>query len=231
MPTTAHEHKLDNPVWNSLNEHHRSLAVEYTGLKFYQPEYCPFGGFDNHNNIYAPGYEKLAESFFIVGEQPILPDFLTIKKELVCLQMIVPKKIETPENEKVVPLTAEHTNVLYNLVNLVQPGYFRSKTGLLGNYYGIFKNNELVAVTGERMKMDAFTEVSAVVTHPEYTGKGYARQLLAHTVNSIFAENKQPYLHVLENNTGAIKLYETSGFSTRRKISFWQIQVKEALTQ
>jgi hypothetical protein len=39
------EHKLDNPVWNSLNEIHKSYSLEYKGLKFYNPEYCPFGGF------------------------------------------------------------------------------------------------------------------------------------------------------------------------------------------
>ena len=43
------------------------------------------------------------------------------------------------------------------------------------------------------------------------------------TVNNIFNENKTPYLHVVEDNSGAIKLYEKLGFTTRRKISFWNI--------
>jgi predicted GNAT family acetyltransferase len=94
---------------------------------------------------------------------------------------------------------------------------------LLGNYYGIFKNGELVAAAGERMKMFDFIEVSAIVTHPRHTGKGYAKQLIAHTVNNIFIKNKTPYLHVLENNFTAIKLYEKLGFIARRKISFWNI--------
>ena len=69
--------------------------------------------------------------------------------------------------------------------------------------------------------MDAYTEVSAVVTHPAHTGKGYAKKLVAYTANKIFAENKIPYLHVAETNTGAVALYEKIGFVTRRKISFW----------
>ena len=73
------------------------------------------------------------------------------------------------------------------------------------------------------MKMTDYTEVSAVVTHPLYTGRGYAKQLVAHTVNNIFLENKTPYLHVAEKNNGAIKLYEALGFKTRRKISFWNL--------
>ena len=105
----------------------------------------------------------------------------------------------------------------------MQPGYFKSKTALLGNYFGIFKNGELVAVTGERMTMNDFIEVSAIVTHPNHTGQGYAKQLIAHTVNNILDQNKTPYLHVVEDNIVAIKLYEKLGFKTRRKISFWNI--------
>jgi len=29
------EEKLDNPVWNSLNETHKSLSIEYDETKFY----------------------------------------------------------------------------------------------------------------------------------------------------------------------------------------------------
>lgn len=56
-----------------------------------------------------------------------------------------------------------------------------------------------------------------------HTGKGYAKQLTAHTVNAIFDQNKTPFLHVAETNSNAIALYEKLGFTTRRKISFWNI--------
>lgn len=217
--------KLDNPVWHSLSESHRQLAIDYTAMKFYQPAYCLFGGFEEPvtEYRYSAQYEKLTSNFFIIGEKPLLPDALMIKKELVCLQMVLHNKIDLPVSNNMVLLTDAHTDALYTLVNLVQPGYFTRKTALLGSYFGIFIKDELVAVTGERMKMHAFTEISAVVTHPAHTGKGYARQLLAHTANNIFSENKTPYLHVLEDNVGAIRLYETLGFTTRRKISFWHI--------
>ncbi len=73
------------------------------------------------------------------------------------------------------------------------------------------------------MKMNDFVEVSAIVTHPGHIRQGYAKQLIAHTVNNIFAQSKTPYLHVAEINVGAIKLYEKLGFMTRRKMSFWNI--------
>lgn len=37
--------KLDNPVWFSLDETHKELAIVYDSVKFYNPDYCPFGGF------------------------------------------------------------------------------------------------------------------------------------------------------------------------------------------
>ncbi|MBF4506046.1 GNAT family N-acetyltransferase [Flavobacterium sp. JLP] len=220
------ETKLDNPVWNALAETHSAFAIDYGNTKFYNPNYCTFGGFSELESTFdaTRQYASLTESFFIVGEKPSLPDSLKIEKELVCLQMIVYNKIEQPINNEIVKLTQKHNDDLVHLVNLVQPGYFKNKTASLGNYYGIFKDNQLIAVTGERMKMNDFTEVSAIITHPDHTGKGYAKQLIAHCVNTIFDQNKIPFLHVVESNVGAIALYEKLGFITRREMSFWNIK-------
>jgi ribosomal protein S18 acetylase RimI-like enzyme len=222
---TQDDKKLDNPVWFSLSETHQSFAVDYGSVKFYHPGYCSFGGFEKGNAIAKSidEYSMMVDSFFIVGEKPELSNLLKLNKELVCLQMIVYNPIDVAINDPIIKLADEHIDALYELVNVVQPGYFKKKTALLGNYYGIFKNGELVAVTGERMQMNDFIEVSAVVTHPNHTGKGYAKQLVVHTVNEIFKQNKTPYLHVIEDNKGAIQLYEKLGFTIRRKISFWNI--------
>ncbi|WP_447635389.1 GNAT family N-acetyltransferase [Flavobacterium microcysteis] len=217
--------KLDNPVWHSVSESHRDFAIDYKNIKFYHPDYCPFGGFEISNDISdsIDAYSLLVDSFFVVGEKPTLSDKLLLKNELICAQMIVSGKIQMEYKNTIVPLTEKDIKALFDLVNLVQPGYFKEKTALLGNYYGIFEEGELIAVTGERMKMDDFVEISAVVTHPKHNGKGLAKQLVAHTANAIFKEGKIPYLHVVESNVGAIKLYEKLGFTTRRKISFWHI--------
>lgn len=219
------ENKLDNPVWNSLSESNSKFAIDYKGTQFYNPDYCPFGGFTELETTLGATnqYSALVENFFIVGEKPEIADSLKIVKELVCLQMVIYNKIELSITSEIVKLTEKHNEELVQLVNLVQPGYFKNKTPELGNYYGIFKDNQLIAITGERMKMNNFTEVSAIITHPDHTGKGYAKQLIAHCVNAIFSENKVPYLHVVESNIGAIALYEKLGFVIRRKMSFWNI--------
>jgi predicted GNAT family acetyltransferase len=114
----------------------------------------------------------------------------------------------------------ENKDDLFRLVNSVQPGYFKSRTSELGFYFGIYKDGELIAVTGERMKMDAYTEVSAVVTDPYYTGQGLAKKLVTYTTNKIFGENKIPYLHVAETNVAAINLYENSVLKQDGKLVF-----------
>lgn len=223
------EDKLDNPVWYSLSESHKKFTVDYEGLKFYQPDYCPFGGFitvESSENALNE-YLNLVDSFFVVGEKPNYSTLLTLNKELICCQMVLNSPIEMDIKEEITNLKTEQKSDLLRLVNLVQPGYFKNNTPELGNYYGIYKGNELVAVTGERMKMDAYTEVSAVVTHPDHGGKGYAKQLVAYTANQVFLAHKTPYLHVAENNIAAINLYEKLGFVTRRKISFWNFRRKD----
>jgi ribosomal protein S18 acetylase RimI-like enzyme len=220
--------KLDNPVWYSLAESHKQYAITYDETPFYDPEYCPFGAaLDPKQSANALAqYSQLSANFFIVGEKPEIPPTLQLENELVCLQMMIKAPITIPIINTIIKLEETHREDLLGLVKIVYPEYFKSKTATLGNYYGIYQNQKLVAVTGERMQMNDFIEVSAVITHPDYLGKGYAKQLVAHTANVILNQNKIAFLHVYEKNLGAIKLYEKLGFETRRKISFWNITKK-----
>lgn len=218
-----HEWKLDNPTWHALNESHKQFCVTYDNLNCYHPGYCPFGGFIGYNDIsrLLDQYAGTIDNFFIIGKKPEFSEKLLLKNELVCLQMIMHAAPAIEIKEEIVPLTGEHAEELFALVTLVQPGYFKRKTIELGDYFGIFKDGQLVAVTGERMRMDGFTELSAIVTHPDHGGRGYARQLTAHVTNKILQEGKTPFLHVTETNEIAVNLYKKVGFETRRKMSFW----------
>ncbi|MCF7560211.1 GNAT family N-acetyltransferase [Sabulilitoribacter multivorans] len=219
------EDELDNPVWNALTDVHTNHAIDYGNVKFYHPEYAPFGAYINNQDTSEAiqKHAKLIDTFFVVANEPKLPPNFKPAVKYVGLQMIIYNKINHPIEEQIIEINKTHYNQLIELVKLVYPEYFKPKTNSLGTYYGIFKNNKLVAVTGERFQTKNFIEISAVITHPDHTGKGYAKQLITYTVDGIFKKNKIPFLHVDVTNTGPIALYKKMGFVVRRKLEFWKI--------
>jgi ribosomal protein S18 acetylase RimI-like enzyme len=219
--------KLNNPAWHSLKEVHRDFNVGNDTIRLYQPDVCLFGG------IYPSSAEAMTQlnglidpgaTFFILGDLPALPEGFELIHKLLCAQMVCLHPILSSNHETLVYLNDDFREELFQLVQLVQPGYFQQKTCAMGDYFGIFQNDQLVAAAGERMRMDGFTEVSAVVTHPDYAGRGFAKQLVAKVVNKNLNEGKIPYLHVAEHNLPAIGLYEKLGFVKRRTIPLWKIQ-------
>ena len=82
---------------------------------------------------------------------------------------------------------------MMKLVDLTKPGPFAARTIALGSYIGI---GQLVAMAGERMRFDGFTEISAVCTHPDYTSRGYASFLVGALTQNILARGETPFLHI-----------------------------------
>lgn len=136
-------------------------------------------------------------------------------------QMVSLSEINLPETHEIVHLNNRFENELYELVQTYYPGFFRPKTSVLGNYYGIFDDGKLVSVTGERFQNNDFCEISAVVTNSDYTGKGYAQQLIAFVNNKILKNGKTPFLHVDPKNTRAISVYEKLGFTLRKPVNIF----------
>src|SRR5215510_5730670 len=103
--------KLDNPVWHSLSETHRRLAIDYSNIKFYHPEYCPFGGFTSAENMSGSidDYASGCNNFFVVGEKPVFSNSIKLKNELVCLQMVVNSRIDLQIREDIVEIGPAHT--------------------------------------------------------------------------------------------------------------------------
>jgi predicted GNAT family acetyltransferase len=87
---------------------------------------------------------------------------------------------------------------MIELTALTKPGPFDKRTHELGTYLGIFREKKLVAMAGERLKVPGYTEVSAVCTHPQHTGHGYARVLMCEVMRRIRERGETPFLHVRE---------------------------------
>ena len=104
------------------------------------------------------------------------------------------------------------------LTAATEPGPFLAETIQMGRYFGIRSNDgRLIAMAGERLKLDGFTEISAVCTAPEFRGRGFARTLVAYLVAQTLNEGKMAFLHVKAEN-GAKILYQKLGFCVRRTI-------------
>lgn len=215
--------KLDNPVYHSLNEFHKKFCLNFGSSKFYDPAVAAFGGAsDTGQEKDITDYAKICDDFLIFGEKP---DWTKAElSRLVCDQYVLQNRIELDLTEDIVLLKEENYPELIDFIKKFYPYYFKNRTPELGRYFGIFKDHKLVAVTGERMQMNDMTEVSAVITDIDYLGKGYAKQLVAFVSGKIFDDNKTPFLHVAETNTGAKKLYEKLGFDHRGTINLWGVK-------
>jgi len=97
-----------------------------------------------------------------------------------------------------------------------RPGPFGPRTRELGEYLGIFDGKKLVAMAGERMKVDGYTEISAVCVNEAFRGRGYAAHLTMALVSAVRSRGKTPLLHVLASNHRAIAIYRRLGFVERR---------------
>lgn len=217
--------KLDNPVYHSLNEYHKKFCFNLGDTKFYNPEVASFGGaaeLSREKDITE--YAKICDDFLIFGVRPDLGNLKTELSQLVCDQYVLENPVPFDLTEDITELKEENYEELLAFVMKFYPYYFKARTPELGRYFGIFKENKLVAVTGERMQMNDMTEVSAVITHTDHLGKGLARQLVAFVSGKIFADGKTPFLHVAETNTGAKKLYEKLGFMHRGTINLWGVK-------
>lgn len=220
--------KLDNPAWWALNGVQQPFATGASSVKRYQRGILPFAAYDHsapESIIELDNWLQPGESFFFIGALPSLPSHWTVLNELPCAQMILQSEITQQEDAVTVSaLDASHKTDMFNLINLVQPGYYEPDTYQLGNYYGIWQQGQLVAIAGERMRMEELAEISAICTHPDHTGRKYAQHLITHLCNTNLNEGNIPFLHVLQTNQRAISLYEYLGFTTRRMISFWKLR-------
>ena len=163
------------------------------------------------------------ESFYIIGDLPELPASYRIESKLLCVQMIATSIKTVAATVKIERLSQADDEQMIALMDVVFPGYYRPATWLMGDYFGIRHNGQLVAMTGERMQMEGFTEISAVVTHPDFTGRKYAQQLVSLAAAKNLASGIIPFLHTAETNERAIKIYELLGFVQRRIIAVWKI--------
>lgn len=218
---------LNNPVWHALNSHNQHLGAGNDRAKFFDSEVSPFVALhENTVQNFIELYGMLERNRISFFSTPLQLDIPAPWKVIACvhgLQMIhngIPlngKHIHTAS-----ALLADNSPEMVQLAKLTSPGPFSTRTIDFGHYQGIFNNDKkLIAMAGQRMHAFNYAEISAVCTHPEYTGKGCARQLITNQINRILRASEVPYLHVKHDNKRAVDLYKSLGFSVRSDMYFY----------
>jgi ribosomal protein S18 acetylase RimI-like enzyme len=128
----------------------------------------------------------------------------------------------------IVRLSGDDTADMVDLTTLVFPGFFRPQTPQMGRYFGIRRDAMLAAMAGERMSVTGYREISAVCTHPQFTGRGYAARLMLLLVDLILELGIVPFLHVGEANARARALYQRLGFVDRCVLPMWLVRRRDA---
>jgi ribosomal protein S18 acetylase RimI-like enzyme len=220
-------HILDNVIWQALTTRQAGFAETCRQARRFPREVTSLTAFEQESDqnyksladltgaggtaavfLEAP-YESRAGWEYVVGA-PLL--------EMICENGSFANA--PARSAPIVELGLADSPEMVALATLTKPGPFGTRTHELGEYLGIRCEGKLVAMAGERLKVPGYTEVSAVCTHPNHTGHGYAGVLMSELIRRIRERGETPMLHVREDNTRAVQLYERLGFRTRKRIHF-----------
>jgi ribosomal protein S18 acetylase RimI-like enzyme len=228
------EDLLYNPVYNALLTGDANLGLGTEKVKYFDEQVSPFAGF---HQDYDKGFDDLhtllpARRNILYATPHLInePKGWKIAAEIKGLQFVFHGKVETADPSlTLVSLNNTHIEEMIKLATLTKPGPFGPRTIDFGHYHGIFQNRQLVAMTGQRLHVANYTEISAVCTHPDHLGKGYAAALMIHQLNLIHNHGQKAFLHVREDNDRAIALYERLGFQVQRSMNFYFMKRRDAL--
>lgn len=225
---------LDNAVWHALNGPQQPIAHGQGLARRYDPEVAVFGALPDEPSpeawaslaalVAADGPDGAAVLF---RDEVVPPAGWTEHLRLPGYQMISDGAGASPApgSAGVRVLGAADVGDMLDLVERTEPGPFQIRTIELGRYLGIRDGEgRLIALTGERMRVDGYTEISAVCTDPAHRGRGLARLLVLDALHDIRSRGEMAFLHVKTDNLAAIALYESLGFTTRREVAAVMVQ-------
>lgn len=154
----------------------------------------------------------------------VLPEGAPVAAQVALVQMtataLTPAGPTAQMDDVIEELGEADAPAMLALATLTRPGPFRSRTRELGPFVGIKQDGELVAMAGRRLRVDGFTELSGVCTHPDYRGKGYAAALSRVVVSEILATGEAAFLHAFADHETTIAFYRGLGFQTRARMIY-----------
>lgn len=216
-------HPLDRPVWNSLTGRQATFAVGEGAARRFDPRHGPLTGVIDHSPDSLAALTRLptgAEGLWLLEVDPVPPPpAMSVINAAECVQMVAEGMVGSGPDIAFTPLGDADAAEMLALATLTRPGPFAEQTHRLGDFIGVRQDGVLIAMAGERMRPEGFTEVSGICTLPEHRGRGIAAGLTRVVMQRILDRGETPFLHSYASNTGAIGLYESLGFRVRRTVN------------
>ncbi|MGO2188970.1 MAG: GNAT family N-acetyltransferase [Microbacterium gubbeenense] len=222
---------LDSPAWSALTGAHARFAVGDEYAKKYADDVSPFVGVVSWDEprvwgslIDLFGYNAEVALSHFTGE---LPSGWTEISRGDGVQLIASDRVTGEPYAEAVELDADDVEEMLAIVGRNRPGPFLPLTHELGRYVGVRREGRLVAMAGERLHADGFTEISAVSVDDDFRRQGLASALTLDIAYGIRQRGDVPFLHASGANTSAIATYEKLGFRLRRKVTFLRARTPE----
>lgn len=223
-------HPLDHAVWNALTSRLSAFAVEGSDDRAARidPEVGIFlsGADDSPAALAAmaglatryPGAGMIEKTGGPMAELD-LPGVAVVSR-IPLVQMVATAL--TPDGPDVAfeTLTEADAPEMLALATLTRPGPFRSATRRLGPFIGIRDEGRLVAMAGRRLRVEGFTELSGICTHPDHRGRGYAAALSRAVAGEVLASGEGVFLHAFAEHHATIAFYRSLGFEVRAEMTY-----------
>ncbi|MEV6759870.1 GNAT family N-acetyltransferase [Streptomyces sp. NPDC051105] len=217
MTVEASRGVLDNAVWSALAGPHAHLAEHFGRAARYPDDVYAYAALADPTDP-----EAWADLHTLVGPgatvkiKPVeeAPPGWEVLGGGVGVQFVDTGLRAEPDPEAV-RLGSYDVPEMLDLVARTEPGPFRKRTVEMGAYLGIRHGGRLIAMAGERLRLDGWTEISAVCTDPGHRGRGLATRLVRAVAAGIRERGDTPFLHAAPGNATAIRLYESIGFTER----------------
>ena len=225
MVELGNHHPLDEVVWRSLTSVQAPLAQGNGRARRYPAQMAPFAAtidvtprsFQSLLGLMDRGDDRIA----LFTPEEIVPPapFSVLRRERVDQMVLVDAPACTsPIASGMELLGKPDIPAMMALAEATKPGPFGPRTIELGRYIGVRRDDRLVAMAGERMRLTGFTEISAVCVDPAYRVQGLASSMIFALVSAILDRSETPFLHAFSSNRPAISLYQRLGFVLRRQM-------------
>lgn len=215
---------LDNAAWNALEGRHAQFAEGDDLVRRYQTDVAPFVAvrtwddprvWDSLTALVGSGGQ-----ISLSGDVPAFPVGWEELWRGGGVQLVETDRLTPAPDAEAVLLGEADVPEMLALISRNRPGPFLPRTYALGRYVGIRRGGRLVAMAGERLKPDGWTEISAVATDESHRRQGLASRLVLDVAFHIQLRGDRALMHAAATNLSAIGTYERLGFALRTRTAF-----------